>query len=116
MSRHGQALKKPPPTDIELALEKSEARFRGVVESAPYAMVMTSSDSVIEMVNAEAERLFGYDRSELLGRSFEMLTPERVREERREQRRAFYANPAPRPIGSRPGEWGLLKDGTEFPM
>jgi len=115
MSLRGQALKKRP-ADFELALEKVEERFRQVVECAPYAMVMTASDATIEMVNAAAEQLFGYDRSELLGQSFEMLTPERVRDERREQRLAFYANPEPRPIGSRPGEFGLRKDGTEFPM
>jgi PAS domain S-box-containing protein len=50
---------------IEQELRKSEARFKRVFEFAPTAMVMTGVAGTIEMVNLQAERLFGYDRSEL---------------------------------------------------
>ena len=47
----------------EHALKQSEARLRQVVESAPNAMVMINGRGEIEMVNAQAERVFGYDAS-----------------------------------------------------
>src|SRR6185437_2069032 len=49
-----------------------ENRFRQVVEAAPNAMVMISAGGTIEMVNAQAERVFGYPREELLGQPIEM--------------------------------------------
>jgi PAS domain S-box-containing protein len=60
--------------------KRLEERFRQVVESAPNAMVMVNQDGVIEMVNAQAERVFGYARAELLGRPVDMLVPERFRD------------------------------------
>ena len=59
--------------------KRLEERFRQVVESAPNAMVMIGPAGKIEMVNAQAERLFGYDRAEMLGQAIEMLVPERFR-------------------------------------
>ena len=49
------------------ARKRLEDRFRQVVESAPNAMVMINPTGLIEMVNAQAERVFGYERQELLG-------------------------------------------------
>jgi PAS domain-containing protein len=48
----------------KLALRKSEERFRLVVESAPNAIVMIGPTGLIEMVNAQTERVFGYSRNE----------------------------------------------------
>jgi PAS domain-containing protein len=62
---------------IERALRKSEERFRRAVEYAPNAIIMTNGAGRIEMVNAQAERLFGYSRSELLGQQVEVLVPSR---------------------------------------
>jgi PAS domain-containing protein len=59
----------------KLAFQKSEERFRQVVESAPNAIVMIDPTGLIEMVNAQTERVFGYARDELLGKSVEMLMP-----------------------------------------
>ena len=44
-----------------------DARFRRVVETAPNAIVMINSGGQIEMVNAQAEQIFGYERAEMLG-------------------------------------------------
>ncbi len=49
------------------ARKRLEERFRQVVESAPNAMVMIDGRGMIEMVNTQAERVFGYDRKEMLG-------------------------------------------------
>ena len=50
------------------ARKRLEERFRQVVESAPNAIVMIGSTGLIEMVNAQTERVFGYTRDELLGK------------------------------------------------
>jgi len=101
---------------IERALAKSEARFRQVVESAPNAMVMIGASGRIEMVNAQAEQVFGYPRTELLGRPVEMLIPRRFRQLDPKSRTSFFGDP--RTNSGAPGGdlFGLRKDGGEFPL
>src|SRR6202040_3126477 len=57
----------------------AEDKFRIAVEACPSAMIMTDAGGAIVLVNAEAERLFGYPRDELLGRSIDILVPDDVR-------------------------------------
>jgi len=103
-------------SSIRRALEKSEERFRRVVEFSPTAMVMVDADGTIEMVNAQTERMFGYDRSEMLGQPMEMLVPERFHRNYPSLRRAFFRAPRSRPMGTAKGLCGLRKDGSEFPV
>ena len=93
-----------------------EERFRRVVESAPSAMVMINTSGVIEMVNAQTEKLFDYRRSELLGQPVEMLVPQRFRHHHPEMRDGFMRNPLSRPMGAGRDLYGLRKDGSEFPV
>jgi PAS domain S-box-containing protein len=105
-----------PNLSSEQALAKSEARFRGVVEAAPNAMVMIRDNGLIEMVNAQAERVFGYSRAEMLGQPVEMLAPERFRAHHSRLRDEFFGDPKSRPTGADQDLYGLRKDGGEFPM
>ena len=100
----------------EKALLQSEERFRRAVEAAPYALVMVGRRGRIEMVNLQAEQLFGYAREELLGQSIEMLVPERFRSQHPALRGSFFADPRPRPMGAGRDLYGLRKDGSEFPV
>lgn len=100
----------------EAALRESEERFRLAVEAAPSGMVMTDSDGRIMLVNADAERLFGYDREELVGRPIEMLLPERFRRRHPALRAGFLENASPRPMGADRELFALRKDGTEVPV
>ena len=93
-----------------------ERRFRLVVEAAPNAMVMVDRAGKIVMVNAQAERVFGYSRAELVGQPVEMLVPERLRSHHPELRKTFFADPQPRPMGAGRDLYGLKKDGSEFPV
>ena len=93
-----------------------DARFRRVVETAPNAIVMIDASGRIEMVNAQAEQIFGYARTEMLGHHVEMLVPERFRANHPALRRSFLTDPHSRPMGAGRDLYGLRKDGSEFPI
>jgi len=94
----------------------AERRFQLVVEAAPNAMVMVNRAGEIVLVNAQAERVFEYSRTELLGQPIEMLVPERFRSGHVEMRASFFADPRPRPMGLGRDLFGRKKDGSEFPV
>jgi protein-histidine pros-kinase len=94
--------------------KRAEALFRGLLESAPDAMVIVDDSGRIRLVNAQTERLFGYAREDLLGQSVEILVPERFGP-RHVQHRAVYATKTrARPMGSGLDLRGRRKNGTEF--
>ncbi|MFQ6332241.1 sensor histidine kinase [Methylophilus sp. 3sh_L] len=102
-------------TDIS-ARKRMEARFRQVVEAAPNAMVMVNKDGLIEMVNTQTERIFGYPRAELLGQTIDILLPERFRHQHPHHRSTFFSDLSPRAMGSGRDLYGRRKDGSEFPV
>lgn len=94
----------------------AEDRFARVVEAAPTALVLTGRSGLIEMVNRQAERMFGYDRAELQDKPLELLLPERFRGHHVGLRQRFLDNMAPRIMGEGRDLFGLRKDGSEFPL
>ncbi len=93
--------------------KKAEERFRLVVESAPNAMVLVNKDGVITLVNAQAERLFGYKKKELIGAQLETLIPDRFRRKHPDHRNSFFASPSARAMGEGRDLYALRKDKTE---
>ena len=80
----------------------TDAEFAALLEAGPNALVVTDVPGNVLLMNAQAERLFGYDRKELTGKAIETLIPERHR--------------SLRPIGAGRKLVGLRKDGSEFPV
>ena len=93
-----------------------ERHLRVAVEASPAGVVMVDGEGRIVLVNQEVERLFGYDREDLIGRSVEVLVPERFREKHPGFRGAFHGDPDTRAMGAGRDLFGLRKDGSEVPV
>ncbi len=87
----------------ETAEREHADRFRLIVEAAPNAMLIIDAGGIVTLVNAQAERLFGYTREELLGQFIEILVPARFRSQHPGMRRGFFTSPSVRPMGGRTG-------------
>jgi len=93
---------------------RSERNFRGLIDAAPDGIVVINHDGRMVTVNAEAERMFGYPRDEMLGRDVELIVPERFRTAHRTKRDGYGEKAPPRTI-----EGDLVArraDGNEFPV
>jgi two-component system, LuxR family, sensor kinase FixL len=128
-----QALALPSPRSLELVnqelqqqiverelavqkLRETETLFRSLLESAPDAMVIVDAQGMTTLVNSQTEKLFGYDRKELLGRPVEQLVPARFRERHQDHRGLFAENPHVRPMGTGMELFAVRRDGSEFPV
>ncbi len=94
----------------------SVAHLLTIIDAIPSAVVMVNESGHIVLVNSQAENIFGYDRTELLDESVELLLPFRFRQKHPSHRNAFFKNATSRPMGSGRDLYGLRKGGVEFPI
>lgn len=113
------ALRLRTSEDFEAKLlehKNAEAKFMGLLESAPDAMIITSSDGKIQMINAQTEKIFGFKRDEIIGKEIELLVPERFHHKHTSHRQGYVENPRTRGMGIGMNLFGKRKDGSEFPV
>jgi protein-histidine pros-kinase len=97
-------------------MKKVEDRFKGFLESAPDAIVIVDSQGIIQIVNFQTEKLFGFNRDEIIGKEVEILMPSKFINSHQAHRQHFSAAPEARTMGKGMDLFGKHKDGTEFPV
>ena len=96
--------------------DKDEHRLRQLLEGAPDATIIADTDGIIQTVNDQTLRVFGYTREELTGASIDQLVPE-ARRAGHARRRAVYASqPSTRAMGVERDLTARHKDGSEIPV
>ncbi len=102
-------------TLVEEALFKSEQKYRGLLEAAGDAILITTMDGEIDFINDTALEWFEYSREEVIGKKIEMLVPERLRTNHINLRNEYMQAPVAKPLKGRTSPIiGRKKDGSEF--
>ncbi len=94
----------------------TEAKYRGLLEAAPDAMVVVDQGGEIVLLNVQAEKQFGYPRDELLGQKVTAIIPEGFAERLIADGTRSAADALAQQIGTGIELTALRKDGSEFPI
>jgi two-component system, chemotaxis family, CheB/CheR fusion protein len=98
------------------ALQETEATVSALLETLVRAIVAVDAGGRIQLVNAGAEKMFGYRREEMLGQRLDMLLPEQFHAAHGEHRARYFDKPTIRAMSPDHQPLGRRKDGTEFPV
>jgi PAS domain S-box-containing protein len=96
--------------------KQAEEKFRLATEALPSGIVLVNDRGRIVLVNSQIEKLFGYQRKELVGKLVDILVPKRFASQHSDHRATFFADPQARTTGARRELFGKRKDGSEFPV
>lgn len=99
-----------------ISMEGSGARPHDLLESAPDAMVVVDRHGIIQLINSQTEKLFGFHRSELIGEPVEILIPNEYRKSHPTMREGFSHDPKFRAMGVGLELFGKKKNGEKFPV
>ncbi len=103
-------------SNLEMAFQRSEAKFRMVLETAAQGILLINIHGQITLVNTKVGQLFGYSREELLESPVDMLLPLIYRDMHSRYRSNYLTNPGIRKMAEGKDILGRKKDGTEFPV
>ncbi|MGO9271706.1 MAG: sigma 54-interacting transcriptional regulator [Terriglobia bacterium] len=106
-------------TEGSRALEALRASWEAaekLFEYSPDGTVASDSQGVIVRVSGQLEKMFGYNRHELIGQPIEILLPERFRDAHVSHREDYGQQARMRPMGAGLELYGRRKDGSEFPV
>lgn len=101
---------------IEDGTNIPDETFRLIVESVPNGIVITDNMGQIIFLNSQAEKMFGYERRALLGKSVEELIPEGFRKGHIKYRSSYVKEPGTKPMGEGRDLFALRSDGSQFPV
>ncbi len=96
--------------------KKAEKKFKDLLESAPDATVIVDNRGVIQLINSQAERLFGYTRNEMINQSVEILIPDHFKKIHESHRNSYFQEPKVRGMGVGLELFGKMKSGKQFPV
>jgi PAS domain S-box-containing protein len=99
----------------EILLENEKA-FKSLFEHATISILVTDETGVINLVNPNAEKLFGYSKEELTGKPIELLIPEQLKDVHRQYRQQYFKAPKARPMGLGKNLFARDKNGRTFPV
>ena len=101
---------------IEDTLHAAKARFEGILEIAEDAIISVDSNQRIMLFNQGAEKVFGYAQAEVIGKSLDLLLPQRFAQAHRSHIEGFAkSTEISRLMAQRSAVFGRRKDGSEFP-
>jgi PAS domain S-box-containing protein len=92
------------------------SHLTSLFENATEGIILTGGTGGIVLVNPAAERMFGYNRDEIIGKPIEILIPDRFKPHHHELRGAFYKRPSNRVMGQSRDLYAKKKDGTNIPV
>jgi len=95
--------------------EKAREKYEKLLDSAPDAMLFVNDKSKIILVNDQFERVFGYRQDEIIGKTLDVLIPDRYKKAHRKLVNSFFQNPKVRPMGAHFEIYAKKKDKGEFP-
>lgn len=93
-----------------------EERLSAVIDASPYGQLLVDDKGIIQLINPSLLALFGYEKTELLGKSMDILLPERYREGHQKLRDGYAQKPSLRAMGLGRDLTGRHKNGTEIPI
>jgi PAS domain S-box-containing protein len=97
-------------------MDFDKTHMASLFENATEGIILTTGTGTIILVNPAAERMFGYEASELVSRPVEILIPQHLKEKHVKLRDGFYKAPQNRTMGAGRDLRGTRKDGSNFPV
>ncbi len=98
------------------ARKQSDERFEKVISASPYGQLLVDEKGIIQLLNPALLATFGYQKEELIGKSMDILLPERYRENHAQLRQGYISSPSFRAMGSGRDLTGRHKNGQEIPI
>lgn len=93
-----------------------EDRLSAVIDASPYGQLLVDEHGIIQLINPSLLNLFGYEKNELMGKSMDILLPERYRDGHQKLREGYTQKPSLRAMGLGRDLTGRHKNGTEIPI
>ena len=97
-------------------ISSDKTHMTSLFENATEGILLTNKEGTIVLANPAAEKIFGYDKDELIREKVERLIPEKYREDHPNLRNKFHHHPQNRTMGAGRDLHGVRKNGENFPV